>query len=564
MRFSSLIGSWLLFFQCLLLVVGAVEAAQSDDGTTPGARWHVGDDPIWAQVGFDDSGWTAFDGLSETPQGAFWIRDHFIIGAEYKPPANSFFEISGAGAFDVYLDGQLLGSSGLVGETAQQERPGALRFTLGVPRAFLKAGDHVVAVRVSAHNLRDPKDFFITYKLHSANKILMRNSLNLLMLGAAFAVVSILTVFFAVSSSAPKQRWIFIATLIMATGVAVITSVETGEILGFTPYTWRPATDLSVLLAAFSIVATLPALLLMRLSNTRRWAWVGGLSLVAFASAMPWGSLVYEHDTRVFISLCVYCLAICAGAPARERRHAIYYAACIGVCLTGILIDPNFMFVFLVTLAILLVLSFALDIRAQELSAKQAQLTAARLEAEMLKRNIQPHFLMNSLTAITEWVETAPTDALRFIHGLADEFRSLSTLSGKKLVRLADEIDLCRTHLQLMGMRHKKKYSLTTKGLQGDEMIPPGVFHTLIENALSHNRYREETIKFELDKDTTESEIIYTMMAPIGKDTGHSDHSTGAGLKYVKSRLEESYPAQWRLTSELKNNYWVTEIRLKA
>ncbi|MEO1243338.1 MAG: histidine kinase [Pseudomonadota bacterium] len=542
--------------------VGAAPPSQYDSAATPSTRWHIGDDPIWAQSEFDDSNWLVFEGLSELPKSVFWIREHFTINSDYVQPANSFLDVEGSGAFDIYLDGQLLGSSGAVGETVQQERPGSLRFTMGVPRAFLKPGKHVLAVRASAHNLRDPSAFFITYRIKPANEVLLRSSLNLVMLGAAFAAVGMLAIFFFVSSLASRQKRIFVATLTVAVGVAIITTVETGELLGVIAYPWRTATDLFAMVAAGSIFVALPAMLLMRLSIGRYWFWITGLVLVVLASAPSWGNLNYEHDTRVFISLCAYCLIICAVAPLRVRGHAVYYAASIGLSLVGILIDPNFMFVFLVTLAVLLALSFALDIREQELSVKQAQLTAARLETEMLKRNIQPHFLMNSLTAITEWVETAPKDALRFIHGLADEFRSLSTLSGEKLVRLNDEIELCRTHLQLMGMRHKKRYCLVTKGLKGDEMIPPGIFHTLIENALSHNRYSNDVVSFELTKDPIEKGVIYTMMAPIGKDTGHHNRSTGAGLKYVRSRLEESYPGQWQLASDAKTDQWITKIQL--
>ena len=186
------------------------------------------------------------------------------------------------------------------------------------------------------------------------------------------------------------------------------------------------------------------------------------------------------------------------------------------------------------------------------------------LEAEMLKRNIQPHFLMNSLTAITEWIETAPAEALRFIHGLVDEFRSLSNLSGQKLVPLTDEIELCQTHLSLMGMRQKKMFHLEAKGLNGNETIPPGIFHTLIENAVSHNRYRGEKTAFEIDKIEIADGMQYIFRAPMGINTDHKKHSTGSGIQYIRSRLEESYPGRWQFSSQETDGHWVTKITLKG
>ena len=78
-----------------------------------------------------------------------------------------------------------------------------------------------------------------------------------------------------------------------------------------------------------------------------------------------------------------------------------------------------------------------------------------RLEAQMLRRNLQPHFLMNSLTLIVEWVETQPKLAVKFIDALADEFRLLNTMSQKKLVPWSTEMALCQKHFKIMQYRYQ-------------------------------------------------------------------------------------------------------------
>jgi histidine kinase len=543
--------------------IGALSATAQTASEQPSARWSAGDNASWMQPAFDDSQWGRFDGAA-TPNGIFWIRDRYTIPENAHLPANSIFVFEGTGAFEVYVDGTLLGSTGIVGETPSAETPGASRFSVAVPREFLAVGEHVLALRASAEHLRDPSDLFVTYSIEPANQLFSRNSLNLVMLGAVLAAVGLLSIFFATSSSTVGQRRIFVAALTTALGIAVITAIETGELLGLFPYTWINTADLLAMVSAAVVFIALPSLLLMRLGIEKQIFWLAGLAVVVLVSAVPWGPLPYEHDTRTFIALCFYCLAICTQAPAPERRHAIYYAICIGACLTGIFLDPQYLFVFLVMLALLLTLGHALHIRGQELVAKQTELTAARLESEMLKRNLQPHFMMNSLTAITEWIETAPQDALRFVNGLADEFRSLSKLSGKRLAPLEDELELCRTHLELMGMRRKRRFTLVTTGLEGDEKIPPGIFHTLIENALSHNRYSEADILFELSKSMSGEAVVYTMIAPLGEATEHKEHSTGSGTNYVKARLEESYAGRWRLRSGSENGAWITTIWLMA
>lgn len=546
------------------LSVAVASSMERTNHSASVATWNAGDKQSWALKDFDDADWSKFVGLSKSTKGIFWIRQPIIIDSDNLISPNNVINIKGTGAFDVYFDGKLLGSSGIVGAARQDEKPGALQFDLGLPRDFLKNGDHVLAIRASANHLREASDFTVSYQLRSADQTFTRKSLNLILLGVVLAAIVIVSVYNAASSVSRQQPKVFVSTLAVALGISSISAIEASEALGFTLYSWRFAIDLVAASAALLIFFVLPILLLLRFSIERWKFWFAGLVLPLAFSAFEWGDLAYEHDTRVFISLSAYCLAICAYASSKGMKQANYYAISLCICLLGILIDPESMHVFLVALAIFLALGFALDIRAQELSAQRSQLAAVRLEAEMIKRNIQPHFLMNSLTAITEWIETAPTEALRFIHGLAEEFRSLSKLSGQKLVPLTDEIELCQTHLLLMGMRQKKMFHLETNGLNGNETVPPGIFHTLIENAVSHNRYRGEKTVFEIDKFKTDDETQYIFHAPMGIITDHKKHSTGSGVKYITSRLEESYPGRWQFTSQEVDGHWVTKITLKG
>ena len=546
------------------LSLTAAFAVERPEQAAPGPTWNIGDDASWAAKGFDSSDWVQFDGLPQATKGIFWIRMPLIIDDQDPISANNVINVSGTGAFDVYFDGILLGSSGIVGADFRDEKPGALQFDLGVPRDFLQQGDHMLAVRASAHHLRGASDFHISFQLQPAEQLFTRKSLNLLLLGMVLAAIVVVSGYYVASSDARQQPGIFASTLIAASGIAAISAIEASEALGITLYSWRHVADLAAVAAALLIFFALPALLLLRFAIAKWTYWTAGLMLPVALSAIDWGGWPYEHDTLIFISLCAYCLAICARAAAKGMKHAGYYAASIGLCLLGILVDPQSMHAFLVALAIFLALGFALDIRARELAAQKSQLAAIRLEAEMLKRNIQPHFLMNSLTAITEWIETAPTEALRFIHGLAEEFRSLAKLSGETLVPLTEEIELCRTHLLLMGMRQKKLLCLETTGLDGNETVPPGIFHTLIENAVSHNRYRGDKTLFEIAKIETGDETEYVFSAPLGMDTDHRRHSTGSGIKYITSRLEESYPGGWHFDSRGTDGHWVTRITLKG
>lgn len=57
---------------------------------------------------------------------------------------------------------------------------------------------------------------------------------------------------------------------------------------------------------------------------------------------------------------------------------------------------------------------------------EQATRRAAVLELELLRRRIAPHFLMNTLNALMEWVRSDPKTGVKMIEALAEEFRLLS------------------------------------------------------------------------------------------------------------------------------------------
>ena len=55
-------------------------------------------------------------------------------------------------------------------------------------------------------------------------------------------------------------------------------------------------------------------------------------------------------------------------------------------------------------------------------------LLSERLKNELLKKQLQPHFLMNTLTSLIDWIEEAPEIGIQFIEALANEFTLLSNM----------------------------------------------------------------------------------------------------------------------------------------
>jgi LytS/YehU family sensor histidine kinase len=142
-------------------------------------------------------------------------------------------------------------------------------------------------------------------------------------------------------------------------------------------------------------------------------------------------------------------------------------------------------------------------------------------------------------------------------------------------VSLRDEIQLCRAHLKIMSIRKTKEYKLETKNISGTEAMPPLIFHTLVENAISHDRSKSETVVFHLEKianKATENQgntangplkEIYIFSSPFNPDdTARIKESTGIGLEYIKSRLEEAFGENWDMGTYLAEQCFNVKISI--
>src|SRR5690606_28783182 len=170
------------------------------------------------------------------------------------------------------------------------------------------------------------------------------------------------------------------------------------------------------------------------------------------------------------------------------------------------------------------------------------ELRSARLEIELLKKNIQPHFLLNSLNSIIAWLEEEPKTAARLVNALADELGMLLRISSQRTIPLEEEINLCRVHLQVMGLRQDKTYSLDCAGLAGGERVPPMVLHTLVENGLTHGYVGRTKGSFLLRREDVAGGMRLTLFNDGIPREKKERKGEGTGLRYVRSRLEEAFP----------------------
>lgn len=531
-------------------------------------RFRMGDDARWAAADWDDSTWRVVDGRRLPLQaGIFWVRLRVRTrGGDERLP--SLVLLSDGKAHDLYCDGMLIHSSGVPGNSPEEEVGGMAAAQFELPPDATTPGEHVFAFRMSSFRrgrvgipfLQLGFSMVPSEKYHALN-----SKLNML---PALGVGSMLTIAIAVLVLwvLADRRLILLLFSVLCLGAAFLIVVATAPIMWDYPASWIHYQSL----ARQGLVVTVASLLVgvtFRYFYPSRQRWLAVPFVIEAFLAWRLASLGAPGFLLWRVSFGAV-LLVAAIAAWRRREGAWWVIA--GVMATALLFerDPKHFdllgfFVSFLPVLLGLIAAISLQVRRERLQARDAKLTAARLEIELLRKNLQPHFMLNTLTTLSQVLEEKPSAAVRLIEDLAAEFRALTRLSAEKQVPLAEELALCRAHLRVMSARTERAWSLEADGVDPAACVPPALFLTLIENGFSHQRVQGGHTTFRLCAERADDSIRYTFLSPGVIAVETSRIGGGTGLRYVQSRLEESFHGAWKLSQREAPDGWETVIELK-
>jgi signal transduction histidine kinase len=177
----------------------------------------------------------------------------------------------------------------------------------------------------------------------------------------------------------------------------------------------------------------------------------------------------------------------------------------------------------------------------------QAQLADARLDA--LRMQINPHFLFNTLNAISALVERDPAGVRRMIARLSELLRRTIDSHATEEVTLREELDFLRRYIEIMEIRFQGRLRVETHADESvlDALVPNLVLQPIVENALEHGAARvtgEGLVAITARRDGERLVITVRDNGPgLAEGT-----SPGVGVTNTRARLEQLYGAAGRLT----------------
>ncbi len=183
----------------------------------------------------------------------------------------------------------------------------------------------------------------------------------------------------------------------------------------------------------------------------------------------------------------------------------------------------------------------------------EAQLADARLSA--LRMQLNPHFLFNTLHAVSALVERDPSGVRRIVARLSTLLRRALDTSTPQEVPLRDELDFLRGYLDIQRVRFQDRLEVaedvTPEAL--DALVPNLVLQPLVENAVEHGVSRLEagTGRIEI-RARREADALVLEVRDNGPGLidGEADREGGVGLSNTRARLDALYGAAHTLTLE--------------
>jgi LytS/YehU family sensor histidine kinase len=111
----------------------------------------------------------------------------------------------------------------------------------------------------------------------------------------------------------------------------------------------------------------------------------------------------------------------------------------------------------------------------------------------VLKNELDPHFILNSLTALSHLITNDTDKAQLFTQKLAQAYKYLLINKDRDLISLEEELRFIDNYFFLLQIRHDDKLKLQVN-IDKDRrmMILPCALQILIENAIKHNLFTEE------------------------------------------------------------------------
>jgi two-component sensor histidine kinase len=218
-----------------------------------------------------------------------------------------------------------------------------------------------------------------------------------------------------------------------------------------------------------------------------------------------------------------------------------------------------FLILYAATLAISYTLESSRRLAQRETETARLNEQLSRAQFEALRRQIEPHFLFNTLNAIAGLVrENRSEPAVSMIAGLSDLLRRVLEDSGQQEVSLGEEMEFLQTYLDIQKMRFADRLEIKVdvpREFQSAR-VPSLILQPMVENAIQHGiekRAAGGAIRIAAARDNGLLSLTVYNEGPRIPDDWEQLRS-GVGIANVRTRLQSLYGSACALNIHNREN----------
>jgi LytS/YehU family sensor histidine kinase len=222
----------------------------------------------------------------------------------------------------------------------------------------------------------------------------------------------------------------------------------------------------------------------------------------------------------------------------------------------------------LVSVALYFLIEYMLEFQAQKEKTLKALTLAQQAQLQMLRYQLNPHFLFNTLNSIRAMVVVDQTKARDMITQLSEFIRY--SLVGNKMehVTISKEIEAINNYLDIQKIRfgERLEVKLEISPEANNQKIPCFLIHPLVENAV---KYGIETspvpLRIEISAAKTGQQLMIKVSntGKLVEPTANDKNGTGTGLNNIKQRLQHLYPDRYEFKFYQDNGWVHAEITIQ-
>jgi LytS/YehU family sensor histidine kinase len=156
---------------------------------------------------------------------------------------------------------------------------------------------------------------------------------------------------------------------------------------------------------------------------------------------------------------------------------------------------------------------------------------------EMLRMQINPHFLFNSLNTLSSLIYQNQDTASDYVREMSSVYRYILEQRKSDIVPLSEEVKFTQSYIFMLNLRfaEKIKFELNISEWFLNKVLPPLTLQILIENAVKHNVVSQrKPLNIEIYTQSNYTLVVKNNLQPKAKGS----YSSGIGLDNIKNRLE--------------------------